>query len=151
MGKLSDPLDTSLIQMKHRTLELQEYASLVDLGTTAIQSMRVERSEDIATRHLIERISMSILRDKIADDSYKARYRYSVYDSWWQHFKADVMPAWFVKRYPAKKTQKSGYVTVSFTRYAEYPKANIPIQSDKRMYEIMLGGTEIIKDFVQQS
>lgn len=150
MAILIDPKSPEISAIQKRTLELQQYATVVNLGQTAAQSLSVEYGEDFATRSILERISLSILRDKIVDDSYKARYRYKVYTSWWQHFKADYMPKWFVKRYPVQQTQKSGYVTVKFTRYAEYPKANIALQKDRKFFEVQLGGTEVIKDTVEQ-
>lgn len=42
--------------------------------------------------------------------------------SWWQHFKQDVMPKWFVKRYPVKlKTETYEYVAdLSLVKVADY-------------------------------
>lgn len=140
----------AIIEMKQRTLELRRYAAQVGIGRTTLESMEMEKSEDILTRNILYRVELDVLSDKIADDKYKARYSYKVYASPWQHFKALYMPKWFVSRYPVKKQSKSGNVQVRFTRYATYPKANIALQRDKRFYEVMLGGYEAIHDNVTQ-
>lgn len=144
----TDKEATATIQQK--TLQMREYASIMSIGKTTLESMHLDMREDVMTKELVQRLSASILSDKIVDDEYKARYRYSVYASWWQHFKHDKMPKWFVKRYPVVKERKSGYVTVKFERYAEYPKANVALQQNRNFYEVHLGGFERIVDRVEQ-
>lgn len=151
MGKIADYNPTEQIEIKRHELQLREYAAVVKLGRTTADSLRYERSSDVITKDLIERMTMSVLSDKIADDSYEARYRYAVYASWWEHFKHDRMPTWFKKRFPVVVRQKSGYVTVKFTRYAEYPKANVALQSNRHVYINTLGGFERITDEVSQT
>lgn len=142
---------TETIETERRTLALREYASSLKLGRTLVDSLNFDNQEDFLTKELVSRLSVSVLSDHIVDDTYKARYRYSVYASWWQHLKADHAPKWFVKRFPVVKTQKSGYVTVKFDRYAEYPKANVALQSNRQFYEVHLGGFERIYDTVSQT
>ena len=139
------------VTMQQKTLQMREYASMMSIGKTTLESMQLDMREDAMTKDLVQRLSVSILSDKIVDDTYKARYRYTVYASWWQHFKHDKMPKWFVKRYPVVKDRKSGYVTVKFERYAEYPKANIALQQNRNFYEVHLGGFERIIDRVEQT
>ena len=40
--------------------------------------------------------------------------------------------------------------TAVFKRYAEYPKANIAIQRDSRLFIDVLGGLEVIHDQVER-
>lgn len=136
--------------MKHITLQMREYAAMQGLGRTTLETMNIERSTEYATQQLIQRVTMQVLSEKLVDDTYKARYRYNVYKSAWQHFKADYMPTWFKKRYPIVLAQKSGHVTVKFTRYAEYPKANVALR-DSNAYSIMLGDCHRIVDSVEQT
>jgi hypothetical protein len=147
---IADYDPTESIEMKHITLAMREYAAMQGIGRTTLETMNIERSTEYATKQLVQRVSMQVLSDKLVDDDYKARYRYSVYKSAWQHFKADYMPVWFRKRYPVVLAQKSGYVTVKFTRHAEYPKANVALR-ESNSYEVMLGGYHRIVDSVTQT
>ena len=48
--------------------------------------------------------------------------------SWWQHWKADKAPKWFLKRWPVRwHTHRQA---VSFTRYDTYPRADVPIPAE---------------------
>ena len=99
---------------------------------------------------MLERISMQILSDKIVDDSYDAKYSYEIYKSWWQHFKHDYMPEWFTDKYPVDKKTVTDTVTVKFTRYAEYPKANVRVRGSEAVF-YRLGNFERIVDTVEQT
>jgi len=148
--QLSSERATEYIETQKRILAMREYAMAIQIGRTSAESLNFERSEDFITKQLIERLSVDVLSDHIVDDSYKARYRYTVYSSWWQHLKHDHAPRWFIKRFPVVKERKSGYVNVKFDRYAEYPKANIALQNNMQFFEVNLGGFERLYDTVSQ-
>lgn len=139
----------SFIDADRLTLQIKEYAAQCKLGRTVLDSLEFESREDFLTKEMVYKFSASLLSDKLVDDTYKKRYQYEVYSSWWQHFKHDYMPKWFISRYPVKKTRKSGYATIKFTRYAEYPKANVALQKNWRAYHVMLGGFERVVDTVE--
>ena len=139
-----------LIEAKRRQLELKTFAATVGLGSTAVNSMRVDRTEDFLTQDAIRRISMEILTDKIADDTYTATYTHKVFASWWQHFKWEYFPKWLLEKFPVKYTGENGNVYVKLERLALYPKANINIDHGSPVFIRTLGGHEVIKDTVSQ-
>lgn len=43
--------------------------------------------------------------------------------TWWDHFRQDVIPKWFVKKYPIKYTRR--WRTVEFNHKALFPKCDV--------------------------
>ena len=57
---------------------------------------------------------------------------YTVFASWWQHFKYSVFPRWLKKRYPPilEHRTKTRSKKVTFKRYATYPKASLVLPNE---------------------
>ena len=78
-----------------------------------------------------------IWAEKLVDHSVS----HSHYKSWWDHFKDDKMPKWFIKRFPIKSTT----ITHHFAQYAKFPK--FKWFSDREKEEFVIQETmEVIRD-----
>ena len=125
-------------------------AGLLDdkLGETSKASLRVDVEPSIEYLGRKMMVSFDVLANKIVEDKYPVYYRYRVPSSWWQMLKRDKLPRWFRRRYPVEFTDKTVKRTVHFTRYAEYPMANLAIPKDTHFFRANLGGVEVIRDAV---
>lgn len=69
---------------------------------------------ELLTRDLVFRISGYVWEEELEKRVLVASYP----KTWWQHFKKDVMPEWFTKKFPVELKREE--VLVKFT--AVYPK-----------------------------
>jgi hypothetical protein len=68
----------------------------------------------------VERLVGTFIRKLQHSDQIKWSVSYP--SSWWQHFKRDMMPKWFIKRYPVTlKTESYEYIAdLSLVKVADY-------------------------------
>jgi hypothetical protein len=118
------------------------------VGASAIGSFEVHTWQDFIGDKAFE-FTADILAQKIVDDTYTFNIGYKVPASWWEHFKQDKMPSWFIKRYPVQYATGTATKKVKFTRYATYPMANIVIPKHRNFIEL-LGTKEVLKDVVNE-
>lgn len=147
MGKQFDY--NRLITTSSKTLELLRMGLSREIGRDTLDSMKLDLYEDGATflrNSLIARLEYMILSDKIVDDKYRFVTSFNYPATWWQHFKRDKMPKWYVEKYPVKMQTVSKVRNVKFKRHATYPMSNLGINDDLRY---KLGGKEIIIDTVE--
>lgn len=88
------------------------------------------------------------LAHKIHEDKETAYWYKKFPATWWQMLKKDKAPKWFVQRYPVQYRQYKSRRTVTFTRYATYPMANMKIDRNSKIFIQNLGGVERIEDKV---
>lgn len=139
-----------LLMGERITLERGRKELAFAIGSTAADSLRISVQDDIqGVMGKIVGASFDVLRDKIHEDKATTYYSWKIPSSWWQHFKQDKMPRWFTNRYPVQYTTHRAKRTATFKRYAEYPKANIHLPKDSRVFIETLGGLEVINDVVQ--
>lgn len=121
------------------------------LGSTSLESMdfRVSEPVELFGQKLYE-AAFDVLSDKIAEDTYTTRFTWKTPKTAWQMLKKQHAPKWFTRRYPVQYEHHTYKRLVKFTRFAEYPKANIAIPKDNdRLFIQTLGGLEVIRDEVR--
>ena len=138
------------IQRNTITLELAHKELVVALGTTSADSLQTSLEENFLTGGWVARARIDVLRDKIHEDRTTVHFYWETPASWWQQFKVEIMPVWFTERYPIKYKRHSAKRTAIFKRYAEYPKANVAIPKNQPLFIETLGGSEVIRDEVEQ-
>lgn len=111
-------------------LTRQVKLELVEMGQTfAVSQLVVEsRGFDALSRHMAVGFRTSVLAQHVADDVFTAWYEEPA--SWWQMWKRDhesawYVPAWFLRRWPARQERKS--VEVQVGRYLHYPEATLRV------------------------
>lgn len=137
------------VTMQRLTFERLKQSMSKTLGYTLLDDLNIRSYEDVGIHGMVIEFTAGVLAQRLADDKYTAHFRYKVPSSWWQHFKLEKAPKWFVGRYPVKYDTKHQTRTVKFTRYATYPMANIAIPKDQHTIS-MLGAQEVLKDTVYQ-
>lgn len=130
------------------TLERVSKGIAVNLGHTALESLEIRTMNDIFIGKVIE-ASFEVLRDKIHEDRTTLTFTYEVPSNWWEHLKMEKAPKWFKEKYPVQFTPKTVKRPAVFKRYAEYPKANVAVPKDSKLFMEMLGGLEVIHDEVE--
>lgn len=145
---ISDPVSKT-VEMQRKLLELRRIGSMTRLGRTTLDSINIKQMEDTATRDMLLSLEAQVLSDKIAEDSYPVWHRWREPLNWFEHLKKDHAPKWFKKRWPVQYLDKKQKRVVKFTRWAQYPKANVALQRDRRFFEVTLGGHESIWDEIQ--
>ena len=138
-----------LVTMSQVILEKVRMGLMTQVGHNVLDSMNVEEITEFVSRNLITRIELDLLSDKIVDDKYTFELTFKYPATWWQYFKQDKMPKWFLDKYPVKYQTEVKHKTVKFSRYATYPKANINIQKNENLY-IKLGSLEVIRDVINE-
>lgn len=131
-------------------LKKLRYGFATTLGTTALESMRlnVRDTPDFLDRLLTA--TFDVLGDTILEDRYITYFSWRVPKTWFQHLKEAHAPRWFLSRYPVAYEHKKAKRTVKFTRMAQYPKANVAIKKDTPLFIKTLGGLEVIKDSIEE-
>ena len=87
--------------------------------------LQIEQFQSEMLRGMVYRIKTYILAEEIDNRKKDVRFKYSVPSNWWQHFKRDIFPQWLLRRYPVVYVEYYKIKTVTFRKYATYPKANI--------------------------
>ena len=141
--------DNETYQFNKVTLERTRKGMAVNLGHTSLESLEIRTMSDMFIGKVIE-ASFEVLRNKIHEDRTTVTFTYKVPSNWWEHLKKEKAPKWFKEKYPVKFTSKTMRRTAVFKRYAEYPKANVAIPKDGRLFIEMLGGLEVIHDQVEK-
>lgn len=135
-------------EMHKRTLQLRKLGSTTRLGATVLESINIQQMQDVAYRDMLLSLEAQVLSDKIADDKYTAYFYWKEPLNWFEHWKKDHAPRWMKQRWPVQHKERKAKRVVKFTRWAQYPKANVALQRDKRFYEVTLGGFESLWDEV---
>lgn len=138
-------LDREKVEDKSITFEIGKWAQawLADdrhLGAFTVSRFRFDEQDHVEFINKLRIFSADILERKLAEDKYPAYFHYKVPASWWQLFKREKAPHWFVKRFPVQWEDKQAKYTVNVTRKATYPMADIVVPDNM--------GTAVIKDLV---
>lgn len=141
--------DQETYQFNKVTLERTRKGMAVNLGHTSLESLEIRTMSDVFIGNVIE-ASFDVLRDKIHEDRTTVTFTYKVPSNWWEHLKKEKAPKWFKEKYPVQFTSKTMRRTAVFKRYSEYPKANVAIPKDSKLFIETLGGLEVIHDQVEQ-
>lgn len=121
----------------------------IALGRSMLDEMQLSSSFDCIIGAFVNKLQTYVTASKLADDKYSCYFYHKEYTSWWQHFKQDVMPKWFVRKFPVKTKTIKSKRTVKFTRYATYPMSNVILKKDNDLF-YKFGGVEVIKDIVEE-
>lgn len=78
--------------------------------------------EDIVRMELVSRLHTYVLRDKIFEGTDHHVVAYPA--TWWQHLKADHLPAWFRRRWPVRYHQTR--VDFAYEVFDTFPEADVP-------------------------
>lgn len=142
-------LANEMVEIKQMVFEKIAKSASFTASPSIMDQLEIHQQRDFLTDGIVYTITTNILRQKIHEDKEKIAFIYSFPSNWWEHLKADHAPQWFIKKYPIKYTEHRKERTLTFTRYAEYPKANILVQENKKLFIDFLGGTEVIVDEVR--
>ncbi len=111
---MNDPIE-------HVTLIKRSFQSVMAISQLEIQyAVNIEAHYDVMTRNLLTRLNAYVWAEHLGQMNFPS--------SWWQHFKRDKMPKWFVKRWPVKVT--------TYDANRMYP--NITIPHEKSVARIFL-------------
>lgn len=130
-------------------LFLRRVAATTVLGRTMLESIRFSVENHPALDGLVYNLEAEVLSDKIAEDSYTAYFYWKEPATWFQHLKQEHGPAWFLRRFPVRLVHKKAKRTIGFTRWAQYPKANVAIDKKSHVFLETLGGLETLRDEVR--
>lgn len=144
MTNFSDTVTCEKIQMDLMRYQLSEI-----LGATSLEDLEINLGKDFLSNRIQYRLEFSLLNNKIADDTYKCYFTYKEPQTWFEHLKKDKAPKWFLRKFPVKYNTIKKTRTVNFTRYAQYPKANIKVRNNQYVY-LQLGEYERIEDKVTE-
>jgi hypothetical protein len=106
-------------------LDVMEQALKYRISRTDLMNVDLNIVTDhigVATIQMIKRIAT----EQLEEVTVTAVARVKVPTSWWQHFKQDKMPAWFVKKFPVKYTVTEQVDTATVDVKAFYDKISIP-------------------------
>lgn len=143
--KLSDPTPAHEI-----VLTKVRKGMAMQIGQTTINSLKLSEEYVPYIAGRIVKASFDVLADKIADDTYTTYFTWKTPKTAWQLYKKQHMPRWFKKRWPVQYEPHTYKRLVKFTRFAEYPRANIAIPKDNdKLFIQTLGGLEVIRDEVR--
>lgn len=145
-----------LTTFKEVVLEKLKFGASQAIGSTMIDSLNLEVTEDMVGLQMLAQLKGYVLAAKIHEDSATGYAMSEHYLSWWQMFKATSklwgkLPQKTRDKHPAQYYKQSHPVTVKFERYATYPMANIAIQENRDMFRYKLGGVEVVKDIVSST
>ncbi len=113
--------DTTKVQTEEVTLEfMRRYVATVIPDS---HMMNVERIR-LEMQPMLERMANQLV---LCEDlpieplkEFEATAHFYHPSSWWQHFKKDIAPKWFIERFPIKDTRHTRKVTVKMA--AAYPR-----------------------------
>jgi len=126
MSKLS----SSLTEVNELVFQANRYSMNwleSNIGAFARDRFEYRESMRIELDGKLREFTTQLLERKIVEDSYPTYYNYKVPASWFQHLKLDKAPKWFTNRYPVKFQEKRVKRTVTITRKATYPMADIVV------------------------
>lgn len=132
-----------------REFELLRKGAAFNLGPTSAQTIKIQKSEYPGIAEKIINVTFEVLADKIHEDSEKVSFTWKTPKTVWQMFKERHMPEWFKNRFPVHYDENLHTKTVTFKRYATYPKANVKIEKPSKIFTENLGGLEVIDDIVE--
>jgi hypothetical protein len=91
-------------------------------------------------QHRIDLLGEAIVADwkdlahKLHEDKEAVYWSKKFPATWWQMWKQDKAPKWFVRRYPVEYKTHTYKRTVTFKRYATYPMANMKIDHNSEIF-----------------
>jgi len=99
-----------------------------DVGAFVSDRTEMRTSNNVPGLHgMLVEMYTSILSRKLVSDTYQTSKTIEVPATWSQHLKEAYAPQWILKRYPIKKRDIVVELSVQFTRYATYPKADVVV------------------------
>lgn len=141
---------TATITKKQYIFDQMKIGSTFKLGRSVLESMTIERQEDLIEQNIIISLQAYVLTQKLIEDSYPVSFTHSWESpaSWWQMFKEEVMPKWFTDRFPVQTvpTEITQSKNVKITRKATYPMANFNIKPGELSNRL---GKPVIMDEVE--
>ena len=119
MAKLGNIEKVNLIKLPITISEVLDDYVLVKCG------LEFESVIEPMLRGMIYRIKTYVLAEEIDNRKKDVKFTYTIPASWWHHFKKSHFPKWLLKRFPVKYIEYYKTKTVTFRKYATYPRANI--------------------------
>lgn len=96
------------------------------MGRYTRESMQRDRTKDVVTGELVERVTALVLAKHIRHGTDTQEVRYPA--TWWQHFKQAHFPDWALKRWPVFNIVEQ--VHFDYDQYALFPEADLPFWAD---------------------
>jgi hypothetical protein len=138
-----------LVTFDRIVLDRVKKGASINLGAYSSESLAVRKHDNIpGIKGKILDVTFDVLASKIVDDKYLVDFTWKVPRSWFQHLKQEIFPSYLLKKSPVKYDSHTEAKVITFTRMAEYPKANVKISKDSRVYMDVLGGLEVIRDTI---
>lgn len=102
---------------------------MVDMPTLR-SSLELSSYIDCALQRMVYSLEAYVLAEEIDNRTKEVSFQVSIPKSWWQHFKRDVTPRWFVNLFPVRFTVIKKTKSVTFRKLATFPKANIALPEE---------------------
>lgn len=112
------------------------------LGEYAIDQMKFSHWTDHLANALVGCLETNLLESYKEEQRTENKHEISVPLTWWQHFKRDKMPKWFVDRWPVKYQKITSYVVNVTRRVHTCPHINhVTPEKDHLMFAMSVDHT----------
>ena len=109
-------------------LEKLRVASMTAVNRLMLEDFSVDVMADILTDQLAVRLEKEVLGETLGRQTYTITQYHP--RSWWQMFKDEHMPSWFIRKFPIKLTPHE--TTIRWTDIATFPFSSIKCPPDAR-------------------
>lgn len=125
-GEFPLSLTTSILER----LQIQALEALE--SPYAAMNISLDQQWDMISNRMLMNIRTEIWAEVLGEETHEFKISYP--SSWWQMFKKQYAPDWFIKRFPIETTTMKK--EVEFKKYAKYPKLAkaMPECKDYRIY-----------------
>ena len=118
MANLEDYTNQKTYIQEEVNLEKVRVAGRKAFGNLELESMRLERFEDIVLNGIVYQWSTICKGEKVRHEKQDVTFDYPA--TWWDHFKVKKFPKWLLKKFPVKCN--TYLQTVVFKEIAVFPK-----------------------------
>lgn len=87
-----------------------------------LQRIRWEKHEDPTMGDLCYQLTAYVMSEKVHEGEYTKSFTFNFPTDWWQMWKGEHAPKWFVKRWPIAMDTVTKTVTVNVEHWVGYPE-----------------------------
>jgi len=119
----------SRMEVNFSKLVLEKLKGNITVSTVSehpimIQNLSVDQRIDRITNGFLYHFKWDILADKCFEKDIQVCFKSPL--NWWEHFKEQHAPNWFIKKWPVR--YKTHFKWVKIQNYRTFPHANIAIE-----------------------